>query len=112
GEIFGACVGPCGSMVKRTRWGKRGLTLWRIRVNERRITTNLGGCFMDSASSLRDLEAAEDAHRRVSGEIEAVTLDALAPMNVDVVSATSLVLGVADRILAYRDRLAAVAQSG
>lgn len=39
-------------------------------------------------------------------EIEALALGELAPMNVDVISATSIALGVAERIVTFRERMA------
>jgi hypothetical protein len=61
---------------------------------------------MSSATPLQDLEAAELAFSRVKPELDALTQDELAPLNVDVVSATSVALGVSERILAYRERMA------
>lgn len=59
---------------------------------------------MDVASVLNDINAAKRAYDRVRPKMDAVT--DYSPMNVDVVSATSVVLGVADGVLAYRERLA------
>ena len=56
-------------------------------------------------SILSNMEAAEQAAQRVAAEIDAVSLDELAPMNLDVVSGASIILGVAHRILAFRDRM-------
>jgi hypothetical protein len=58
------------------------------------------------SSPLQDLESAEQAYNRVKAELEALHVDELAPINVDIVSATSIALGVAERILAHRDRMA------
>lgn len=55
---------------------------------------------------LQDLESAETAYNRVKAELEALTTEELAPINTDIVSATSIALGVADRILEHRDRMA------
>jgi hypothetical protein len=38
-------------------------------------------------------------------ELDALTLEELSPLNVDIVSATSIVLGVVDRILPFKDRI-------
>ena len=54
----------------------------------------------------QDLEDAELAYNRVKGEIEALSTTDLAPLNVELVSATSLALGVSDRILTFRERMA------
>lgn len=54
----------------------------------------------------QDLEDAEVAYNRVKAEIDALSLDELAPPNVDIVGATSIALGVAERIVSHRDRLA------
>ncbi|HKO48990.1 MAG TPA: hypothetical protein VJV79_14765 [Polyangiaceae bacterium] len=54
---------------------------------------------------LQDLEEAEFAYNRVKAEVEALSATDLAVLNVDIVSATSIVLGVADRILTFRDRM-------
>ncbi len=61
---------------------------------------------MDVAAVLNDLNAAERAFERVKPELEALPPADFTAMNIDVVSATSSVLGVADRIVEYRDRLA------
>src|SRR5512145_1739679 len=60
------------------------------------------------AETIRNLEDAERAYGRVKAELEALGPADLAAMNVEMVSATSIVLGVADRILTYRDRMAAL----
>jgi hypothetical protein len=54
----------------------------------------------------QDLEEAEVAYNRVKAEIEALNATDLAAFNVDVVSATSIALGVADRIVTFRERMA------
>jgi hypothetical protein len=54
----------------------------------------------------QDLEAAELSYERVKAETEAVSASDLAPLNVDLVSAASIALGVAERILTFRDRMA------
>lgn len=54
---------------------------------------------------LNDMEAAEQAAQRVAAEIDAVSLDELAAMNLDVVSGTSIILGVVHRIATFRDRM-------
>lgn len=61
---------------------------------------------MPSALPLRELEDAEVAYQRVKAELEALTQDDLAPLNVDIVSAASIALGVAERIVEHRDRMA------
>lgn len=58
------------------------------------------------ATVLQDLEDAQKAYERVRPELEALTVDELAMMNVDLVSATSIALGVAERIVAHRERMA------
>lgn len=58
------------------------------------------------SEAIGSLEAAEAAYRRVAGEMEALRADELLALNVDVVSATSIILGAADRILTFRPRLA------
>jgi hypothetical protein len=60
---------------------------------------------MATAVPFQDLEAAELAYERVKGEIESLDATDLAAFNVDVVSATSIALGVAERILTFRDRM-------
>jgi hypothetical protein len=59
-----------------------------------------------TAALLQDLEDAQQAYERVKVELEALKPDELAMMNVDLVSATSIALGVSERILAHRDRMA------
>jgi hypothetical protein len=61
-------------------------------------------------SALRDLEDAERAYLRIRPELEALPVADLAPLNVDLVTATSVVIGVSERILAYRDRIAKLAE--
>ncbi len=61
---------------------------------------------MADISPLRDLEGAEKAFNRVQQEIDAVDINSLSTMNVDVVAATSIVLGVAERVRSFRDRIA------
>jgi hypothetical protein len=55
---------------------------------------------------LQDLEDAEKAYERVKPELEALTADELSAMNVDLVSATSIALGVSERIVSHRERMA------
>jgi len=59
-----------------------------------------------TAPLLQDLEDAQKAYERVKSELEALTIDELAVLNVDLVSATSIALGVAERIVAHRERMA------
>lgn len=54
---------------------------------------------------LSNLEGAEQAAQRVAAEIDAVSLDDLATMNLDVVSGASIILGVVHRILTFRPRM-------
>lgn len=54
---------------------------------------------------LGNLEAAESSYLRVAPEIEAVKPDELPTINFDVVSGASIILGVCDRIMSYRDRM-------
>ncbi len=61
---------------------------------------------MDVAAILNDLNAAERAYERVQPEMKAIQPADYTALNVDVVSATSVVLGVADRVIEHRDRLA------
>jgi hypothetical protein len=57
---------------------------------------------------MRDLEDAAKAYERVRAEIEAQDPKNLSAYNVDVAHAASIALGVAPRILALRDRAAAL----
>ncbi len=59
---------------------------------------------MKVPESLYDLTNAETAFMRVQGKLERLGPDELRPQNVELVSATSLVLGVSDRVLQFRDR--------
>lgn len=63
---------------------------------------------MDVATVLNDMDAAKRAFERVQPDLDAIPEASFAPMNVDVVSATSIALGVTDRVVGYRDRLAAL----
>jgi hypothetical protein len=56
-------------------------------------------------SPLTQLEDAEAAYKRVEPEANALTEDQFTAMNVDVVGASSIILGVAPRILAHRERM-------
>ncbi len=53
-----------------------------------------------------DFEDVGSAYKRVEAELEALDATALSPMNLDVVTAASVVLGVADGVLSYRARIA------
>ena len=55
---------------------------------------------------IRDMEDVLKAFQRVEAKIEAQDPNDLTTQNVDVAAASSLVLGVADNILDYRDRMA------
>jgi hypothetical protein len=55
---------------------------------------------------LEGLEEAEAAYNRIKPELDALSEDELTPINLDLVSATSIALGVAERILAHRERIA------
>ena len=55
---------------------------------------------------LTNLENAEEAYKRVEPEANALTADQFTALNVDVVGATSIILGVAPRILLFRERMA------
>jgi hypothetical protein len=60
---------------------------------------------MHEVSPLPDLESAELAFGRILAEVDALDASDLSPMNVDVVNATSIALGVAARVLTYRERM-------
>jgi hypothetical protein len=55
-----------------------------------------------------DLEDAADSYNRIEPEALALPAEQLTALNVDVVSATSIILGVATRVVAYRPRMAAL----
>lgn len=55
---------------------------------------------------LQDFESAELTYNRVKAELEALATEELSPMNLDLVSATSIALGVSERILSHRERMA------
>jgi hypothetical protein len=59
-------------------------------------------------SVIGTFEGAEAAAARVAAEMDALSLEELAVVNLDIVSGASIILGVADRILDYRDRMAAL----
>jgi hypothetical protein len=61
---------------------------------------------MATAAPLQNLEEAELAYNRVKPELDALSELELTPINVDIVSATSIALGVSDRIVAHRERMA------
>jgi len=58
------------------------------------------------ASLVTDFEDVEKAYLQVSAELESFDSSTFTYMNVDVESATAIVLGVADQVLAYRERIA------
>jgi hypothetical protein len=60
----------------------------------------------EPSSPLKGFEDAEVACKRVEPEANALTEDQFSAMNVDVIAATSIILGVAPRILPFRDRMA------
>ena len=55
---------------------------------------------------LKDIASAEQAYLRVHSDVESMSAADVGPMNVDVVTATSTVPGVADRIVPYHDQMA------
>lgn len=61
---------------------------------------------MTVRSIVTDMEDVERAYARVVAELDKLDATDLAPMNVDLVSATSIVLGVSDRVRSFRDRMA------
>lgn len=61
---------------------------------------------MASAAPLENLEEAEAAYNRIKAELDALNETELTPLNVDLVSATSIALGVAERIIGHRERMA------
>jgi hypothetical protein len=61
---------------------------------------------MASAIPLDNLEEAEAAYNRIRPELDALSESELTPINVDLVSATSIALGVAERITGHRERMA------
>jgi hypothetical protein len=61
---------------------------------------------MASAAPLENLEEAEAAYNRIKPELDALSENDLTPINVDLVSATSIALGVAERIVGHRERMA------
>lgn len=58
------------------------------------------------ATPLQELEGAEQSYERVRAEMEALNVNELSPMNVDVVSASSIAQGVAERAMSFRERMA------
>jgi hypothetical protein len=61
---------------------------------------------MVEARALRDSQGAEEAFLRVKAEMDVLDATNLSAMNVEVVTGTSIVLGVAARVIAYRERMA------
>ena len=57
------------------------------------------------AAPALDLEDAAEAYKRVEPDALALTEEQLSALNVDVVSATSILLGVASRVVSYRARI-------
>jgi hypothetical protein len=55
---------------------------------------------------LKGFEEAEAAFKRMEPDAMALTEEQFAPMNVDVVGATSVILGVVGRVLPFRERIA------
>lgn len=55
---------------------------------------------------LGSFEVAEAAAQRVAAEMEALRPEELAALNVDVVSASAIILGAVDRIVAFREQMA------
>lgn len=62
-----------------------------------------------AVTPIQDLEEASKAFERVGPEIQAVDVNALSALNVDVGSAASVALGVAPRMLALREQAAQLA---
>ncbi|MCU0693706.1 MAG: hypothetical protein MUF54_20140 [Polyangiaceae bacterium] len=59
---------------------------------------------VEDLAMAQELEAAEAGYLRVEAEIRAQSQDDLAAHNVDIVTASSTVLGVAAAVMGYRDR--------
>lgn len=59
-----------------------------------------------ATTPLQELEGAERSYERVRAEMDALEEADLSALNVDVVSASSVAQGVAERLTAYRDRMA------
>lgn len=55
---------------------------------------------------LKGFEEAEAAFKRLEPDAMALTEQQFAPMNVDVIRATAIILGVAGRVLPFRERMA------
>jgi len=60
----------------------------------------------ESSQQPRGIEDAEAAYKRMEPQASALTEQQFAAMNVDVVGATSIILGVSGRIRAFRERMA------
>lgn len=71
-------------------------------------TTTRKGNTMTSSIAFDNLQTAEEAYLRVKDELEALPALELSPLNVDLVSAASIVLGVVERLRTFRSRMAAL----
>jgi len=60
----------------------------------------------DASVPPRGVEGAEAAYKRMEPEANALTEGQFSALNVDVIAATSTILGVAGRILSFRERMA------
>ena len=60
----------------------------------------------DETMPLKGFEEAEAAFKRLEPDAMALTEEQFAPMNVDVIGATSIILGVTGRIRPFRERIA------
>jgi hypothetical protein len=65
---------------------------------------------MATSTDFRDLEDAARALKRVETVVDAVKIEDITPMNLDLVSAASIVLGNVERILTYRERMVRLAE--
>ncbi len=79
------------------------VVLFWINTNRKRVDMAQAGSVSDVLGSF---EAAEAAYQRVVAQIDALRPEELVTLNVDVVSGSAIVLGAADRILAFREELA------
>lgn len=63
---------------------------------------------MANSTQLPGLDEAELAYNRVKPELDALRPDELSTFNVDLMGAASIAIGVAERIIAHRERMAAL----
>jgi hypothetical protein len=102
--MFAALV--AGFVADALPWLSEKQALGRARGSSNRPRQPLQVSARQRSPQPAQRRARQTAYERVRAEIDDLPALELTSLNVDLVSATSLVLGVSDRILEFRERIA------